>query len=489
MLLRIAFIASEIAPLAKTGGLADATGALMGYLHGEGHDVRGFLPLYSSIDPKAFGSSPVEGLMDLPLEIGAHRFRYSVARARLPRSQAAVYLIDCPALYARPGIYTHDGDEHVRFLALTRAALECCQRMTWSPHVLHCHDWHSAFGPLYLKTLYSWDRLLESTRSMLTIHNIGYQGVFGAASAGDLQLGWSSHLLHQDDLRGGIVNPLKHGIMYADAVTTVSPTYAKEISTPEYGMGLEQTLRARGGAIGILNGVDYAEWDPRNDRYLPVHYDASRLASKSELKAELVARLGLACGPRTPLAGLVTRLVPQKGIDLLTEALPRVLAGGGLVCAALGSGEERYERALAALEQAHPGRLAFRRGYNEELAHWIEAASDLYLMPSRYEPCGLNQMYSLRYGTVPVVRETGGLADSVERYDPAKGSGTGILFKEPSADALANALAMALDLYAEPAHWIRMARNGMGRDFSWNRQGQRYVALYERLARGEAISG
>jgi starch synthase len=489
MLLRIAFIASEIAPLAKTGGLADASGALMGFLSGQGHDVRGFLPLYSSIDPQAFAGESLEGLRDLPLEVGSHRFRYSVIRARLPRSQAVVYLIDCPALYARPGIYTSDADEHIRFLALTRAALECCQRMTWSPHVLHCHDWHAAFGPLYLKTLYSWDRLLKATRSMLTIHNIGYQGVFGAAAADDLQLGWSRHLLHQDDLRAGVVNALKHGILYADAVTTVSPTYAKEICTPEYGLGLEHALRARGGAIGILNGVDYAEWDPRNDRYLPIHYDAARLASKAELKTELAARLGLACGPRTPLAGVVTRLAPQKGIDLLIEALPRVLATGELVCAALGSGEERYERALAALEEAHPGRLAFRRGYDEELAHWIEAASDLYLMPSRYEPCGLNQMYSLRYGTVPVVHETGGLADSVERYDPASGTGTGILFKEPSGDAFGQALAMALDLYAHPAHWMRMARNGMAQDFSWTRQGPRYVGLYERLARGETISG
>ncbi|HTW38803.1 MAG TPA: glycogen synthase [Steroidobacteraceae bacterium] len=486
MLLRIALIASEIAPLAKTGGLADATGALLGHLTAEGHDVRAFLPLYSSIDPKTLASAAVEGLADLPLEIGPHRLRYSVSRVRLPRSHAAVYLIDCPALYARPRLYTNDPDEHVRFLALTRAALESCQRMGFSPHILHCHDWHTAFGPLYLRTLYSWDRLLEPTRSVLTIHNIGYQGVFGAAALGDLQLGWSTHLLHQDDLRGGVINSLKHGIMYADAVTTVSPTYAKEICTPEYGMGLEHALRARGGAVGILNGVDYAEWDPRTDPYLPVHYDASELAGKSKLKAQLAARLGLECGPRTPLAGIVTRLVPQKGIDLTSEALPRLLATGELVCAVLGSGEERFAHALTALARAYPHRLAFREGYDEELAHWIEAASDLYIMPSRYEPCGLNQLYSLRYGTVPVVRATGGLADSVERYDPASGLGTGILFKDPSTEALTQALEVALDLYAQPAHWTRMARNGMARDFSWMRQGARYVELYERLVRSGA---
>ncbi len=485
MLLRIACVASEIAPLAKTGGLADAVSGLLGYLHGEGHDVRAFLPLYGTIDLKPLVSSAVEGLQDVPLEIGPHRVRYSVVSVRLPRSQAAVYLIDCPALYARSQIYTHDADEHVRFLALTRAALECCQRLAWSPHILHCHDWHTAFGPLYLKTLYSWDRLLQPTRSVLTIHNLGYQGAFGAAAAGDLQLGWSTHLLHQDDLRAGVINSLKHGILYADAVTTVSPTYAKEIATPEYGMGLEQAVRARSDAVvGILNGVDYAEWDPRIDRYLPIRYDAAQLASKVRLKAELAARLGLSCGTRTALAGTVSRLVPQKGIDLLIDALPRVLGSGEVCCVLLGSGEESYELALARLQQAFPGRLAFRRGYHEDLAHWIEGASDLYMMPSRYEPCGLNQMYSLRYGTVPVVRETGGLADSVERYDPATGTGTGILFKEYSAGALEQALCAALDLYAVPEHWARLARNGMAQDFSWARQGPRYLELYERLVRG-----
>lgn len=483
MPLRICFVASEIAPLAKTGGLADVTGALIRYLEGAGHDVRSFLPLYSSVDLASLASAPVDFLHDISLEMGPHRYRYSVVGARLPGSQATVYLIDCPALYARGRIYTTDPDEHLRFLALTRAAFECCQRMGWSPQILHCHDWHTAFGPLFAKTLYAWDRLFQATRSVLTLHNVGYQGVFSAAAVDDLQLGSSRYLLHQDDLRSGFINPLKHGILYADAVTTVSPTYAKEIRTPEYGMGLEQALRARGDSVlGILNGVDYGEWDPRTDRYLPRHYDAGRLAVKAELKAALAARLGLACGPKTALAGVVMRLAAQKGVDLLIQALPRALASHDLACAVVGSGDEPYERALAELQQAFPRRLAFHRGYSEELAHWIEAASDLFLMPSLYEPCGLNQMYSLRYGTVPVVRATGGLADSVQLYDPASGTGTGVLFKEYSAEALERALGAALDLYADPAHWTRMARNGMAQDFSWTRQGAPYVELYERLA-------
>ncbi len=484
MPLTICFVASEIAPLAKTGGLADVTGALIRYLHGAGHDIRAFLPLYSSIDLDSVATTAVDALHDVPLELGPHRYRYSVVEARLPGSQAPVYLIDCPALYARGRLYTADPDEHVRFLALTRVALECCQRLGWSPQILHCHDWHTAFAPLFVRTIYGWDRLFQPTRSVLTLHNVGYQGVFSAAAVDDLQLGGGRYLLHQDDLRAGFINSLKHGILYADVVTTVSPTYAREIRTPEYGMGLEQVLRARGDSlVGILNGVDYDEWDPRVDRYLPQHYDAGRLAVKGDLKGQLAARLGLACGPRTVLAGVVTRLAAQKGVDLLIDALPTVLGSRDVACAVLGSGEEPYERALGALDRAFPQRLAFHRGYSEELAHWIEAASDLFVMPSRYEPCGLNQMYSLRYGTVPVVRETGGLADSVQRYDPSSGAGTGVLFKPYTPEALQSALGAALDLYADPSHWTRIVRNGMTQDFSWMRQGTRYVELYERLAR------
>jgi len=483
MPLRICFVASEVAPLAKTGGLADVTGALIRYLDGAGHDVRAFLPRYAAIDLAQFETTAIESLTNMPLQLGPHRYTYSVLAARLPGSQATVHLIDCPVLYGRPRLYTTDPDEHLRFLALTRAALECCQHLQWSPQILHGHDWHAGFAPLFLKTIYGWDRLFHPTRSILTIHNIGYQGAFPAAAAGDLQLGAGQYLLHQDDLRAGIVNSLKHGILYADRVTTVSPTYAREIRTPAYGMGLEHVLGARGDAVlGILNGADYSEWDPRIDRYLPEHYDARRLEVKARLKAQLATRLGLVCGPHTALAGVVTRLASQKGVDLLLGAFPRVLATGDLAAAVLGSGDEPYERAFEALSRAHPGKLAFASGYSEELAHWIEAASDLFIMPSQYEPCGLNQMYSLRYGTVPVVRETGGLADSVERYDPASGRGTGVLFREYRADALAQALETALDLYATPEHWRRMARNGMAKDFSWERQGARYVELYERLS-------
>jgi starch synthase len=482
MKLKVCFISSEVTPLAKTGGLADVSGALVKFLHGAGHDVRLFTPCYASIERAKLDATPLEGLQDVPLEVGSHRYRYSVLRARLPGSAAQVHLIDCPVLYSRTGLYTSDPDEHVRFLALTRAAFEICQRMQWSPQVLHCHDWHAAFAPLLLRYAYSWDRLFQGTRSVLTIHNIGYQGTFAASAAGDLALGPDQYLLHQDDLRAGVINPLRHGVLYADAITTVSPTYAREICTDEYGMGLQADLRARGDAlVGILNGVDYDDWDPRHDRFLPRHYDARRLANKLVLKSELLARLELGSGPSTPLVGLVSRLARQKGIDLLFDALPQALASRDMALVALGSGEARYEEFFARLQRAFPGRVHFHRGYSDEMAHWIEAASDMFLMPSLYEPCGLNQLYSLRYGTVPVVRRTGGLADSVQAYDTASKQGTGILFDAPSPTAVLAALGSALDLYADQTHWRQLIRNGMRQDFSWPKQGAQYIALYERL--------
>jgi starch synthase len=482
MALNVCLIASEVAPLSKTGGLADVSGALTKFLHGAGHDVRLFTPLYSSIDRSKLNLRAVEFLQDAALELGPHRYRYSVFAGHLPGSTATIYLIDCPVLYSRATLYTTDVDEHLRFLVLTRAAFECCQRMRWSPDIIHCNDWHTAFGPLYLKHVYDWDRLFTGARSVLTIHNIGYQGVFPAHAAGDVGLGSKSYLLHQDDLRAGFVNSLKHGILYADAITTVSPTHAREICTDEYGMGLQGELRARADSLtGILNGVDYTEWNPSTDRYLSHHYDVQHLTEKAALKRELAARVGLNLGSETALLGVITRLALQKGIDLMFDSLPEVLAWRDVALIVLASGEDPYERFFSQLAADFPGRVHFYRGYNDELSHWIEAASDMFMMPSLYEPCGLNQMYSLRYGTVPIVRKTGGLADSVVPYDPSTGEGTGILFEPFDAEALEWALNTALDLYAQPAHWMRMVRNGMAQDFSWERQGGLYVQLYEKL--------
>ncbi len=416
------------------------------------------------------------------MAVGPHSYLFSVWLAQLPGSTAPVYLLDCPVLFNRATLYTTDVDEHLRFMAFTRAALTACQRMNWAPRILHCNDWHTAFGPLFLKALYDTDPIFRGTRSVLTIHNIGYQGVFPATASGDVGLGSKSYLLHQDDLRMGLINPLRHGIMYADAITTVSPTHAREICTDEYGMGLQGELRTRGSALtGILNGVDYDEWDPRRDRHIPMHFGPDTLPIKAELKRQFIQRLQLDIAPEVPLGGIVTRLASQKGIELMFESLPQVLAWREFGLVVLGSGDPQYEQFFTQLQADFPDRVHFRRGYDEALAHWIEAACDLFIMPSLYEPCGLNQMYSLRYGTVPIVRKTGGLADSVEHYNPDTGVGTGIVFNDFNTEALEWALNTALDLYAAPTHWLRMVRNGMRRDFSWQRQGGLYVELFEKL--------
>ncbi len=482
--LAICLLASEVAPLSKTGGLADVAGALGKYLHADGHDVRLFTPCYSSIDRAALAARPVAALQQVPLALGRHHYVFSLLEAALPGTGGApVFLVDCPALYARASLYTTDPDEHLRFLALTRAALMSCARLRWAAQIFHCNDWHTAFAPLFLRTEYGREPLFATARTVLTIHNIGYQGIFPAAEVADLDLpAGDTHLLHQEDLRAGRINALRHGILYADAITTVSPTHAREICTPEYGMGLEDSLRARGGALtGILNGVDYDEWDPRRDRFLPVHYGPQHLAGKAALKRQFLARMRLTTAPEVPLAGVVSRLAMQKGIELMFDTLPRVLESRPLALAALGSGEAKYEQFFARLQRSFPGRVVFESGYDEALSHWIEGASDLFLMPSRYEPSGLNQMYSLRYGTVPVVRRTGGLADSVEHYDAASGRGTGVVFNDFDSPALEWALNLALDLYGQPVHWSRMMRNGMSQDFSWQRATSAYEAVYRRL--------
>jgi starch synthase len=482
MPLRICTISAEFTPFAKTGGLGDVVAALSKDLHHRGADVRVFLPFYSTIRLEGIEHHAVDFLQDVPVEFGPHSYRISVLTIRVPRSPLWIYLVDCPAAFDRARIYTNDPDEHLRFLLLTRAAFECCQRMDFAPDIVHCHDWHTAFAPLLLRAAYGWNqRLFAATRSVLTVHNIGYQGSFGAHQAGDVGIDPSA--LHQADLYAGRVNPLRHGVIHADAITAVSPTFAREIRTPEGGFGLDGDLRARGeSVVGILNGVDYEEWDPGVDRHIPHRYGPDSLADKRRNKRRLLEVLGIPADDATPLFGMVTRLTVQKGIDLLPAVLPDALAARDLRLVALGSGEPHYEAFLRRLQARFPEKVVFHCGYNEQLAHWIEAASDYFLMPSLYEPCGLNQMYSLRYGTVPIVRRTGGLADSVQHFDPQTGAGDGIVFEHYDANALRWALGTALDWYGRPGLWERIARNGMAADFSWERQGAEYVALYERLA-------
>jgi starch synthase len=481
--LKICLVTSELTPLAKTGGLADVCAALSAYFHDQRHDVRVLMPMYASIDTSNLDVVPVQNMQNRTLYLGHHRFDYSIDAATLPGTGLRIYLLRCPALYDRPGIYTGGPDEHLRFIALSRAAIEMCQHMGFAPDIFHCHDWHTALVPLYLKSLYAWDGLFAETQSVLTIHNIAYQGVFGADILHDTGLQDHHGSLHQEDLDWDRINFLKTGVLYADLLTTVSPTYAEEILGPEYGMGLQDLLQQRRDSlVGILNGVDYGEWDPRSDPLIPCTYNARNTASKTANKAALMRELGLTGGHDQPLIGMVTRLTSQKGLDLVQQVLPAMLRQNRFSLAVLGSGETRYEQFFHWLQQSFPGQVCFWRGYNNRLAHGIEAGSDLFLMPSLFEPCGLNQMYSLRYGTPPIVRRTGGLADSVQLFDPHSGQGNGIVFDHYDAPALHWAIDYALWLYRDKRTWRKLMQNGMRMNYSWQRQGEIYVERFRKLA-------
>ncbi len=478
--MRILLVASEVAPLAKTGGLADVSAALADHLARRGHDVRLVMPLYRRMAERPFTDVP--GLERVRVELGSNEYVFGVKRTPLPGGGVDAWCIDCPGLYDRDGIYTGDDDEHRRFALLNRGALALCEQSGWAPDVAHCNDWHVGLLPLYLKLMRTWSRLFTNTRSVLTIHNIGYQGAFGAHCIQDLGLDDAAHLLHQEDLANDRISFLKTGLLYADVLTTVSRTYAREIQTEEYAMGLSDMLRARSDhLVGIVNGVDYGAWSPETDTLIPHNFSAETLDDKRLNTRALLENMGLSYDRRAPVFGIVSRLTFQKGFELLFEPLPELLAHRDARLVVLGSGEPKYEEFFESLQQRFPDKAVFYNGYSNELAHLIEAGADLFLMPSRYEPCGLNQMYSLRYGTVPIVRKTGGLADTVELFDRSRGTGTGIVFEHFDADAMRRALLYSLDLFHDEAAWRRLMLNGMAQDFSWERQSGIYEELYHRL--------
>ena len=475
-------VAAEVAPFAKTGGLGDFTSALCRYLALAGHDVRLFFPAYGSIDREKYGIGKVAFLDSIPVFMEERRFDFDGLYTTLPRADHQVYLIDCPELYGGPEIYTGRPDEPVRFALLCRAAVESCQRMGWSPQIFHCNDWHTALLPVYLHATYRWDELVSQAKTLLTIHNIGYQGVFGASTLHAVGLEEASAMFSREDLELDRVNFLKTGIAHSDALTTVSPNHAREIQTEAFGMGLDSLMRLRSARLtGILNGVDYQEWDPSSDPLIPFHYSKDDIRGKARNKRRLLNEVGLPFRAGTPLIGMVSRLVQQKGIDLLPEVLPGVLDRYQVQFVVLGSGEERFREFFQWLSDRFADQVFFYHGFNNELAHQIEAASDIYLMPSLYEPCGLNQMYSLRYGAVPIVRRTGGLADSVQPWNSETREGTGFVFEHFSPDGLLWSIEQALDLYQNRRRWRRLVRNGMSRDFSWRRQVSEYIELYRNV--------
>ncbi len=475
--MKILHVSSEMLPYAKTGGLGDVVGALPRYLSRRGHDVRAFIPLYDTMDTDAVDLDLV--IPELTFPMGHHQIRTRIFR---DADNPTAYFVHCPGLYSRGSIYTGHDDEHRRFLALNVAALTACQYLGFAPDVIHCHDWQAAMLPLLLKVRFGWDRLFANTRTLLTIHNLNYQGGFSSAVVPDLHIGGSEHLLHQELLAQGRVNFLLHGILYADGVSTVSPTYAHEIQTPEFGAGMDSFLRQRSSTVvGVLNGVDYEEWTPAADPLIPFRYSADDLSGKERNKEALLNAMGLPYVKGVPLIGVVSRMASQKGFHLVPGVLPGLLARRDVQLVALGSGDPRIEDIFASLQRYFPRQVSYYRGFSNKLAHFIEAGADIFMMPSVYEPCGLNQMYSLRYGTIPVVHRTGGLADTVQLVDPVNGTGTGFLFDHHTEEGLRWGLTTALKAYRTPGLWEKIVANAMAMDYSWEHQTLVYEELYSRL--------
>ena len=477
--MKILLLASEATPLAKTGGLGDVIGALPKALARLGHEVRVVLPRYRAIAASHSGRRVVETLPGALVPM-------AVWETTLPSTEIPVWLLDAPELFDREGLYQDGGEDYpdnlARFSVFSQAALEAAHQLDWAPQVVHAHDWQAALACAHLALTRRADPFWQEARSVLTIHNLAYQGVFPAEQFPLTGLPPSAFAVDGMEFYGQI-NCLKGGLLWADRLSTVSPTYAQEIQTPEFGCGLEGVVRRRREALhGILNGIDVEVWDPARDPLIPARYSAERLAGKAACKAALQRRLGLSTAPGL-LIGMVQRLVEQKGIDLIVEALEPCLRLDVQV-ALLGTGAPRYHERLSALARRHAGRLSVTLGFDEALAHQIEAGADAFLMPSRFEPCGLNQLYSMRYGTPPIVRAVGGLRDTVTDVSASTvraGTATGFVFEPYTARALLEAVARAATAFRDHALWTQLIRTGMGRDCSWTRAAAAYAHLYEEL--------
>lgn len=476
MRLTIAIVASEAVPFAKTGGLADVAGSMAKELARAGHDVILVLPGHQRIERLLLGLKPSGPPLDM--RVGADEYRVGIAAtAFLPGVRT--YCIEHPLFGERPELYGDRGgdypDNGLRYGLFSRAALELIKSLEIKPDIVHCHDWQTGLVPVYLKQ----DGYFSQTRSVFTIHNLAYQGIFNREIM--KVLGLPDTLFHLDGLEYyGQVSFLKGGLFFSDRLTTVSPSYAKQILTPGFGCGLDGVLRSLEGRLsGILNGVDDAEWGPARDPYLP-HYDAAKLQLKESVKRILCKRAGLDYRNGRPVIGIISRLAMQKGWDIISQALPRLMELE-LDLVILGAGDRAYHDLLQDLPARHPRRIGLKLGFDNELAHYIYGGADLFLMPSQYEPCGLGQMIALRYGTIPVVHATGGLADTIVDHRLSPETSNGFSFADYSADALTQAVADSLAAYRVIPAWQSLMRRAMACDYSWAASIARYVELYRSL--------
>ena len=489
--LNVLYLSSEVEPFVKTGGLADVSSALPQSIKQLNHEVRIMMPRYSSVSERSAKLHEMIRLKDIPIALGKKVHHANVQSSFLSNnhSKVQVYFLENKALFGRPGLYVHpetkkdypDNDE--RFIFFCRGVLEVLKKLGWQANIVHCNDWQTGLVPAYLKTLYKDDPFYKETRSVFTIHNMAYQGTFPKSSFPKTSL--PTELLSESGIEmSGNVNFLKSGLIFADAITTVSETYAEEIrQSDEYGCGLQEIVEGRKRDLtGILNGIDYSVWNPAVDQLIPHRYEYKTFDLKVENKRALCARMKLVFNEQTPVIGIISRLADQKGFDLIGEIIDE-LAKLDLQLVVLGMGEKRYHEMFERAARKYPERIAIQLSFSNDLAHLIEAGSDMFLMPSRYEPCGLNQLYSMKYGTVPIVRATGGLEDTVEDVDPVRGTGTGFKFKKYESAELLKTIQRALKLYGDQPSWRKIIRNGMSKDFSWEVSAKKYIHLYRSLAK------
>jgi starch synthase len=476
--MHIVFAASECVPFSKTGGLADVVGALPRSLASAGHQVSVYVPRYRQTKLKV--PQTVVGSITIPFD---DRYRFCSVISGGKISGVSFYFVDYPPFFDREALYgTSVGDypdNAERFALFSRAVLEA-SKILGVPQIFHCHDWQSALIPVLLRTQYAEDPAFSEAATVFTVHNLGYQGLFPPDTLPLLTLPWDLFTISRMEFFGN-VNFLKGALVFSDFITTVSRKYSQEIQTTEFGFGLEGVLRTRSSTVtGILNGVDYEEWSPESDKFTVAPYSSQDLSGKAKCKQDLLAAFDLIkADSRLPVIGIVSRFAAQKGFDLIAQIMER-LAREEMIIVALGNGDKTYEDLFLKLAKQFPQKIAVKVAYDNAIAHKIEGGSDMFLMPSRYEPCGLNQIYSLKYGTVPIVRATGGLDDTIEHWDPRTGKGTGFKFTDYNGEALLLTIKDALRAFRDQASWQQLMRNGMSKDFSWGASAKEYIRVYER---------
>lgn len=489
--LKILFVTSEVVPFVKTGGLADVSSALPQMLSELGHEVRIVIPKYGAVDDRKFKIHEIVRLKDLQVKIGEKDVVFSLKSCFLPgpRVRVQIYFLDNQeyfgsrnSLYEDPRTGKDYPDNDERFILLSRAVMELIIKLGWIPDVIHLNDWQCGLIPAYLKTIYKDHESFDKFKTLFTIHNLAYQGEFPVSTFHKTGLPKELESVSKGIIQNGKVNFMKSGLMFADVINTVSETYANEIRTKEeYGEGLKDVLAKRKDSLyGIVNGIDKNVWNPEKDKQITVKYSSKNIEAKLENKKELADRFGFKFQEDVPIIGLISRLYNSKGIDLLQKAFPDLMKLK-VQMILLGTGDTKYHSFFEKMAMKHSDKFAAYLGFNDELAHLIEAGSDMFLMPSKYEPCGLNQMYSLAYGTVPIVRETGGLADTVIKFNEKTEDGTGFVFKKYDAAEMIKEIKRAIKVFEDRKVWQKIMRAGMKMDFSWDVSAKRYTDLYKTM--------